>query len=55
MSQNESEKYQKIKLENEITDILHEVGIPAHIKGYMDLRTAILSTYYVDYRIIEVK
>lgn len=46
MSQNESEKYQKIKLENEITDILHEVGIPAHIKGYMYLRTAILSTYY---------
>ena len=46
MSQNESEKYKKIKLENEITDILHEVGIPAHIKGYMYLRTAILSTYY---------
>ena len=46
MSQDESEKYQKIKLENEITDILHEVGIPAHIKGYMYLRTAILSTYY---------
>ncbi len=46
MSQNESEKYKKIKLENEITEILHEVGIPAHIKGYMYLRTAILSTYY---------
>ncbi len=46
MTQNESEKYKKIKLENEITEILHEVGIPAHIKGYMYLRTAILSTYY---------
>ena len=46
MNQNESEKYKKIKLENEITEILHEVGIPAHIKGYMYLRTAILSTYY---------
>jgi len=43
---NESEKYQKVKIENEITEILHEVGIPAHIKGYMYLRTAILTTYY---------
>lgn len=42
----ESEKYQKVKIENEITEILHEVGIPAHIKGYMYLRTAILTTYY---------
>lgn len=44
--ENESEKYQKVKIENEITEILHEVGIPAHIKGYMYLRTAILTTYY---------
>jgi two-component system response regulator (stage 0 sporulation protein A) len=43
---NESEKYKKVKIENEITEILHEVGIPAHIKGYMYLRTAILTTYY---------
>ena len=43
MNQNESEKYKKIKLENEITEILHEVGIPAHIKGYMYLRTAIIT------------
>lgn len=43
---NELKKYQKVKLENEITEILHEVGIPAHIKGYMYLRTAILKTYY---------
>lgn len=42
----ESKKYQKVKIENEITEILHEVGIPAHIKGYMYLRTAILTTYY---------
>lgn len=46
MSQDESEKYKKVKIENEITEILHEVGIPAHIKGYMYLRTAILTTYY---------
>jgi two-component system response regulator (stage 0 sporulation protein A) len=41
----ESEKYKKVKIENEITEILHEVGIPAHIKGYMFLRTAIMITY----------
>jgi len=45
-SHDESEKYKKVKIENEITEILHEVGIPAHIKGYMYLRTAILTTYY---------
>ena len=42
---NETEKIQKVKIENEITEILHEVGIPAHIKGYMYLRTAIMKTY----------
>ncbi len=46
MDQDESEKYKKVKIENQITEILHEVGIPAHIKGYMYLRTAILTTYY---------
>lgn len=45
-NRDESEKYKKVKIENEITEILHEVGIPAHIKGYMYLRTAILTTYY---------
>lgn len=45
-SHSENEKYQKVKIENEITEILHEVGIPAHIKGYMYLRTAIMTTYY---------
>lgn len=29
-------------LEEEVTDIIHEVGIPAHIKGYHYLRDAIL-------------
>lgn len=45
-SSEENKKYQRVKLENEITEILHEVGIPAHIKGYMYLRTAILKTFY---------
>ncbi len=43
---NENEKMQKVRIENEITEILHEVGIPAHIKGYMYLRSAIMTTYY---------
>lgn len=41
----ERENLLKIELEGDITDILHEIGIPAHIKGYMYLRTAILETY----------
>lgn len=32
-------------LENKITSLLHEVGIPAHIKGYNYLREAILRVY----------
>lgn len=34
------------KLEENITKILHDVGIPAHIKGYKYLRSAISSSYY---------
>ncbi len=29
-------------LENEITDIIHDIGIPAHIKGYQYLRDSIM-------------
>ena len=32
-------------LDTEITTILHEVGVPAHIKGYMYLREAINMVY----------
>ncbi len=32
----------EISLEVKITDILHEVGVPAHIKGYQYLRTSII-------------
>ena len=35
------QKYE-MELDSEITEILHEVGVPAHIKGYMYLREAIL-------------
>lgn len=30
-----------VDLETEITSIIHEIGVPAHIKGYMYLREAI--------------
>ena len=32
------------ELENRITEILHEIGVPAHIKGYQYLREAIMLT-----------
>lgn len=32
-------------IEHEITSILHDVGIPAHIKGYLFLRESILRVY----------
>lgn len=38
---NESAK-KELSLEAKITEILHEVGVPAHIKGYQYLRTAII-------------
>lgn len=31
-------------LESAVTDIIHEIGVPAHIKGYQYLREAILFT-----------
>lgn len=34
----------QIDLETQVTNILHRIGVPAHIKGYQYLRTAILMT-----------
>ena len=45
-SNSENEDISKNKLVNDITHILHEVGIPAHIKGYNYLRTGIEEMYY---------
>lgn len=45
LDDHEKERIMKLDLESEITSLLHEIGIPAHIKGYMYLRTAILETY----------
>lgn len=36
-----SEESKPLDLEAEITSIIHEIGVPAHIKGYMYLREAI--------------
>ena len=35
---------QEIDLEAVVTDIIHEIGVPAHIKGYQYLREAIILT-----------
>lgn len=35
-------EYIEKNLETDVTDILHEVGVPAHIKGYQYLRDGIM-------------
>lgn len=35
----------EIDLEANITDIMHDIGVPAHIKGYLYLREAIMMVY----------
>lgn len=45
LTTDEKERLYRIQLEREITAVLHEIGIPAHIKGYLYLRTAILETF----------
>lgn len=41
MRTNESPKASAGNIETEITNIIHEIGVPAHIKGYLYLREAI--------------
>lgn len=36
------EEYKERNLESEVTTIIHEIGVPAHIKGYQYLREAIM-------------
>jgi two-component system response regulator (stage 0 sporulation protein A) len=36
---------EEVDLETEITEILHEIGVPAHIKGYLYLRESITMVY----------
>ncbi|GAA0458160.1 sporulation transcription factor Spo0A [Alkalibacillus silvisoli] len=42
----EGRKPQKVDLDANITSIIHEVGVPAHIKGYLYLREAISMVYH---------
>ena len=36
------EKPRAVVLKNMVTDVIHEIGVPAHIKGYQYLREAIM-------------
>jgi len=38
----EPEEDESVSLESQVTSIIHEVGVPAHIKGYQYLREAIM-------------
>ena len=40
--QAEEEKAVRRDLEKDVTDMIHELGVPAHIKGYQYLREAIM-------------
>jgi two-component system response regulator (stage 0 sporulation protein A) len=42
ISPKEEEKPLKRDLEKDVTDMIHELGVPAHIKGYQYLREAIM-------------
>ena len=38
------EERESIELETQVTKVIHQIGVPAHIKGYQYLRTAIMMT-----------
>lgn len=42
MVQENSGEYEKNRLEVDVTEVIHEIGVPAHIKGYQYLRDAIM-------------
>ena len=44
MNEGEESESESQSLEREVTAVIHEVGVPAHIKGYQFLRDAILLT-----------
>lgn len=43
-SDSNQEKVSHGDIETQVTKIIHQIGVPAHIKGYQYLRTAILMT-----------
>ena len=44
MSEQSAQKSQQDDIETQVTKVIHQIGVPAHIKGYQYLRTAILMT-----------
>ena len=46
MLQNFNRQNKSVDLDSEITEILHEIGVPAHIKGYLYIREAITMVYH---------
>ncbi len=38
------QKLNNIDIETQVTKVIHQIGVPAHIKGYQYLRTAIIMT-----------
>lgn len=42
VSQGEGAQKKERDLEKDVTDMIHEIGVPAHIKGYQYLREAIM-------------
>lgn len=45
LKNNQVSKANEKSLDTEITELLHEIGVPAHIKGYMYLRESITMVY----------
>ena len=43
-AQDEPQVDQSLELKNLVTSVIHEIGVPAHIKGYQYLREAIIIT-----------
>lgn len=37
---------EKIRIEERVTILLHSIGIPAHIKGYVYIRCAVIESFY---------
>ena len=42
ITKEENEDNERNRLEIMVTDMIHEIGVPAHIKGYQYLRTSII-------------
>src|SRR5699024_9637488 len=46
LENNSSERKEKENIETSITSMMHDIGVPAHIKGYLYLREAITMVYH---------